>query len=216
ARTLATAAAGRHRAPPRPHAARRPGQFGPRPGAAHASLEFLQSSLSRGPPPMADDSESDSPELQKAKTFFQYGNDAAQKSNFDYAINMYREACKLVPDNMVYRQSLRGAQRRKFNGNPAKVGKLVGVRNQPILMQAKSARSKGRHPEALDLCEAAFINNPWDVGAARVAAEAAEQMGLGALAQWYVDSVQTVAKDAEFFRFAAHIHELNESWQKAI
>jgi tetratricopeptide (TPR) repeat protein len=161
-------------------------------------------------------SESDSPELQKAKTFFQYGNDAVHKSNFDYAINMYREACKLVPDNMVYRQSLRGAQRKKFNNDPKKVGKLVGMSNQPTLMKAKSARSKGRYPEALDICEDAFINNPWDVGAARVAAEAAEHMGLGSLAQWYVESVQTVARDVDFFKFSAHIHELNESWQKAI
>ena len=161
-------------------------------------------------------SESDSPEVQKAKTFFQYGNDAAQKSNFDYAINMYREACKGVPDNMVYRQALRGVQRKKFNNDPKQVGRLVGMTNQPILIKAKSARSKGKYPEALDLCEGAFINNPWDVGAARVAAEAADQMGLSALAQWYVESVQAVAKDADFFRFAGGIHESNKSWQKAI
>ena len=56
------------------------------------------------------------------------------------------------------------------------------------------------------MCEQAFLNNPWDVGAARVAAEAADQMGLTALAEWYVESVQAVAKDAEFFRFAAGVH----------
>ena len=92
-------------------------------------------------------SESDSPELQKAKTFFQYGNDAAMKSNFDYAIAMYRQACKLVPDSMLFRQSLRGIERKKFNGDPKEVGKLVGVKNQPLLMQAKSARSKGKFHE---------------------------------------------------------------------
>jgi tetratricopeptide (TPR) repeat protein len=165
---------------------------------------------------MSEDSGSDSPELQKAKTFFQYGNDAAMKSNLDYAIAMYRQACKLVPDNMMFRQSLRGVERKKFNGDPKSVGKLVGVKNQPLLMQARSARSKGRHPEALEHCEDAFANNPWDVGAARVAAEAAEGLGLGALSQWFLDSVQAVAKDADFFRFAAGIYETNESWAKAI
>src|SRR5262245_24541067 len=88
--------------------------------------------LSGGAPPMS--SESDSPEVQKAKTFFQYGNDAAQKSNLDYAINMYREACKLIPDNMVFRQALRGVQRKKFNNDPKQVGRLVGMTNQPILI----------------------------------------------------------------------------------
>ncbi len=39
-------------------------------------------------------SESESPDAQKAKTFFQYGNDATMKWNLDYAIAMYRQACK--------------------------------------------------------------------------------------------------------------------------
>src|SRR6202012_2122561 len=73
--------------------------------------------------------------------------------------------------------------------------------------------------DALEHCENAFANNPWDVGAARVGAEAAAQLNLGALAQWLLDSVQEVgakSKDADFFRFAAGIYEANETWHKAI
>jgi tetratricopeptide (TPR) repeat protein len=161
-------------------------------------------------------SESDSPELQKAKTFFQYGNDAAMKSNFDYAIDMYRQACKLVPDNMLFRQSLRSIERKKFNNDPSKVGMMAGARNQPVLLRARSARSKQNWAHALEICEEAFVNHPWDVSAARVAAEAAEGMGLLALAQWYVESVQNNSKDVDFFKFSAHIHEENQSWNKAI
>jgi tetratricopeptide (TPR) repeat protein len=161
-------------------------------------------------------SESDSADLQRAKTLFQYGNDATQKSNLDYAIDMYRQACKLAPDNMMFRQALRGVERRKFSNDPSKVGMLVGARNQPILMRARAARSKGNYHHALEVCEEALVNNPWDVGASRVAAEAAEQLGLNLVAQWYVESVQTVTKDADFLKFAARIHELNESWHKAI
>ena len=36
------------------------------------------------------------------------------------------------------------------------------------------------------------------------------------LAQWFVETVQAVTKDVDFIKFAAHIHEVNESWQKAI
>ncbi len=50
----------------------------------------------------------------------------------------------------------------------------------------------------------------------RDAAEAAEQLGFNNLAQWMVEAVQAQATDADFFRFAAHIHEINESWPKAI
>lgn len=164
-------------------------------------------------------SETESPEQQKAKTFFQYGNDAMMKGNLDYAIAMYRQATKLVPDNMMYRQSLRGAERKKFGNDPKKVGMLAGVKNQTTLMSAKSARSKGKHHEALESCEDAFANNPWDVAAARIAAEAAEGLELGGLSQWLLDSVQEVAakaKDSDFFRFAAGIYEANEAWHKAI
>lgn len=161
--------------------------------------------------------ESDTQDLAKARTFFQYGNDAAQKSNLDYAIDMYKQACKLAPGEMTFRLALRGAQRRKFNNDPSKVGRLVGARNQPIRFKAKSARSKENYALGLEICEDGFTHNPWDVGIAREAAESAEMLGYYRLAQWYLESVQSeAAKDADFFRHAAHVHELCEAWPKAI
>ena len=161
-------------------------------------------------------SESELPDTQKAKTFFQYGNDAALKSNLDYAVDMYKQACKLAPSNLSYRQALRGVQRRKFNNDPAKVGMLAGARNQPIRMRARSARSKGHQAQALEICEEAFSHNPWDTSTAREAAEAAEQLGFLPLAEWYIESVMAQAKDAEFFRQAAQVFERNQHWNKAI
>jgi tetratricopeptide (TPR) repeat protein len=161
-------------------------------------------------------SDSDKPDRQKAKTFFQYGNEAALKSNIDYAIDMYKQACKHAPDNLTYRQALRSAQRRKFDNDPSKVGRLVGARNQPIRMRARSARGKGHHAQALEICEEAFTHNPWDIAAAKEASEAAEQGGYLKLAEWLVESVMAQAKDAEFFRHAAQIFERNENWPKAI
>lgn len=161
--------------------------------------------------------ESDTQDVQKARTFFQYGNEAALKSNLDYAIDMYKQACKLSPDSLIFRQALRGVQRRKFNNEPSKVGRLAGARNQPIRMRARSARSKENYAQCLEICEEAFTNNPWDVATAREAAEAAEMLSYFPLAQWYLESIQTeVAKDAEFFRHIGHVHELNEAWAKAI
>ena len=130
---------------------------------------------------------------------------------------MYREACKLDPENLIFRQALRGIERRKFNNEPSKVGRLVGTKTQPIRMRARSAKSKGKEAEALAICEEAFAHNPWDVGTARDAAEAAEDLGYScARMQWYVESVQAVATDAEFFRHLAHVHEENHAYPKAI
>jgi tetratricopeptide (TPR) repeat protein len=162
--------------------------------------------------------ETESQDVQKARTFFQYGNEAALKSNLDYAIDMYKQACKLAPDNLIFRQALRGVQRRKFQNDASKVGRLVGARNQPIRMRARSARSKGNHAQCMEICEEAFTNNPWDVSAAREAAESAEMLSFFPMAQWYLESVQSEvgAKDAEFFRHIGHVHELCEAWPKAI
>ena len=157
------------------------------------------------------------PRLQKAQTFFQYATDAAFKSNFDYSIQMYKEACKLAPDELKYRQALRGVARRKFNNDPSKVGRLVGARTQPLRMQARSAKGKGNFAQALELCEESFAHNPWDTGTARDAADAAEGLGLKPLAQWLMESVHAQGEgDADFLRHEAHVHEINEAWHKAI
>src|SRR5208337_2941277 len=100
--------------------------------------------------------------------------------------------------------------------DPPKVGMLAGARNQLIRMRARSPRSKGNFAHVLDVCEEAFTHNPWDIAAAREASEAAEQLGFLILAEWYIESVQAQAKDADFFRHAARVHERNEHWLKAI
>jgi len=158
----------------------------------------------------------DGSKKQKAQTFFNYGNDASQKSNFAYAIQMYQEACKLSPETLLFRQALRGVERRKFDNDPAKVGMLVGARTQPIKLRARAARAQSKYAHAIELCEEAFVHNPWDVSAAREASEAAELAGYKGLAQWFMESVQQVATDADFFRHLARVHEANGAWQKAI
>ena len=100
------------------------------------------------------------PNLDKARAFFGYGNDAAQKGNDVYAAQMYKEACKLAPENLAYRQSLRGVQRRKFKNDPTKVGRMVGLTLQPLRMKIGAAKSRGRWSDMLDLCEEVFSSSP--------------------------------------------------------
>ncbi|MBX6311542.1 MAG: tetratricopeptide repeat protein [Isosphaeraceae bacterium] len=157
------------------------------------------------------------PRKQKAKAFFQYGNDAALKNNLDYAIQMYHEAAKLDPESLIYRQALRGVQRRKFGNEPSKVGRLVGARVQPIRLRIKAEKAKGNWSRILEMCEEAFQFNPWDVGTSRDFAEAAEHLGLKGLARWALEAVYVQAgDDVEFLRHIARVYELNEEWQRAI
>ncbi len=153
---------------------------------------------------------------ERAKSYFTYGNDAALKNNHDYAVNMYQSACKIEPDNLIYRQALRGIERRKFGNDPAKVGRMVGAKTGPIRLRGKAPRAQGKWKQVLEVCEEVFVHNPWDVAASREAAEAAEHLEYLPLAQWLLESVQTQATEAEFFRHLARIEEANNAWQKAI
>jgi tetratricopeptide (TPR) repeat protein len=153
---------------------------------------------------------------ERAKTYFQYGNDAALKNNHDYAVNMYQSACKIDPDNLIYRQALRGIERRKFGNDPAKVGKLVGAKTGPIRLRGKAPKAQGKWKQVLEVCEEVFVHNPWDVAAARDAAEAAEHLEFLPLAQWLLESVQAQATEAEFFRHLARVEEANSAWPRAI
>ena len=165
---------------------------------------------------MADSSEH-APESSRAQSFFQYGNDAALKNSFDYAISMYREALKLDQGNLQYRQALRGVQRRAFSNEPSKVGRLVGMRTQPLKAGMKTAKARGKWIDALEACEDIFKHNPWDVNATEDAADAASQLGLNPLAQWLLESVAGQAGESEgFFLHLARAYEANERWEQAI
>jgi tetratricopeptide (TPR) repeat protein len=153
----------------------------------------------------------------KAKAFFGYGNDAAQKGNYVYAAQMYKEACKAAPENLVYRQSLRGAQRRQFNNDPTKVGRMVGLKLQGLRMKIGIAKSRQKWAEVLDLCEEVFAQSPWDLDSSTNAAEAAENLGMKKIAQYLIEAVIPQGeKDERFLRSAAQAFEFAEDYQKAI
>ena len=153
----------------------------------------------------------------KAQTLFQYGNEAALKANLDYAIQMYKDACKLAPENLLYRQALRGVERRKFGNDPAKVSGMIGAKLQGVRHSIRAAKSRGNWGQVIELCEEAFLQSPWDVSGARAGAEAAEALGMKELARWYMESVYGQGEsDVEYLRHAAQVYELNEDWAKAI
>lgn len=165
---------------------------------------------------MSGESESH-PRRQKARAYFDRANEAALKDNFDYAIQMYQEACKLVPEELMFRQALRSVERKRFSNEPSKVSRLVVTKNQPIRLRAKADCARKNWSQALQVCEEAFVHNPWDVAASRIAAEAAENLNLPQVAIWLMESVLAQGgDDLHFLRHAAHVFELGGAWTKAI
>ncbi|MEM7811455.1 MAG: tetratricopeptide repeat protein [Planctomycetota bacterium] len=118
-----------------------------------------------------------------AGTCFEHGNKAMSKENWDYAISMFRQAAKLVPDNVVFRQSLRFSERKKYgdNGTGAKRAgvKLAGVKTK----LANAKRSKKW--DQVDLAaEEGLEINPWDAGLNAEIGNAAYERGFPEVAKF--------------------------------
>lgn len=116
-----------------------------------------------------------SPEDRLCAECFRRGTEAMQKQNWDYAIEMFGTCVNIKPDNLVYRQTLRGCQRQKYGDNKTGAGalqkaKLVGIRSR-----IKKARGKEDWKDMDKAVEEGLRINPWDASLNLDLAEAAEK-----------------------------------------
>jgi len=162
-------------------------------------------------------SEIDPKKLQRAKAYYETGLDAAQKRNFEYALQMLGDACRLFPTNLQFRQGLRAAQRLKYDNDPAKVGFMAKTRLQPVRGQIKVARTTSNWSRVMELCEDAFPLHPWDLGTSMDFAEASLELGAPDLAEWAMLTVADEAVDhLDYLRLMARVYEGVGKWSAAI
>jgi hypothetical protein len=64
---------------------------------------------------------------KKAGDCWKRGVEAIGKANWDYAIEMFREAVRLVPDNRMFRETLRGVEEKKY-AKPAPLESFIRFR----------------------------------------------------------------------------------------
>ncbi len=123
---------------------------------------------------------SDLPSDQKRKIAadcWMKGNQALAKANFDYAIEMYGKAVALAPDNLSFRQSLRGSEYKKYQDN--KTGaKLASVRLAGTRNSLRKLRGKQEWAAMDSVAEEGLILNPWDAGLNAAVGEACRNRGF--------------------------------------
>ncbi|MGZ0168054.1 MAG: tetratricopeptide repeat protein [Planctomycetales bacterium] len=92
---------------------------------------------------------------------FRRGTEAMQKENWDYAIQMFLQCVRMVPDNLLFRQTLRGCEKKKY-GNNKSGAKMSGMK----LMGPRGRIKKGQLKKEWNLvdqaCEEGLTINPWD------------------------------------------------------
>lgn len=121
---------------------------------------------------------------------FKKGTEAMAKQNWDYAIEMTGQAVKLDPGNLLFRQTLRGCERRKY---PKGTGaKMAGMRLMGVKGSIKKARLTKNWTQLDQSAEEGLTLVPWDAELNADAGEATSHLGHTDVAvqcyKWAVES----------------------------
>jgi tetratricopeptide (TPR) repeat protein len=158
-----------------------------------------------------------SPEkIKMAAACWVRGNEAVPKENWDYAIQMYATSVKLVPDNLMYRQSLRFTEYKKYdnNGSGAKMSgmKLMGPRTT-----IKKCRM-GKDWKGVDeAAEEGLKVNPWDAQLGADVGDACLEMGYQECAIFaYEESLKVDKTNVPVNKSLAGLLEERGEYQRAV
>jgi tetratricopeptide (TPR) repeat protein len=147
---------------------------------------------------------------------FERASEAFASGNFDYALPLLLDCCRLDPANLPYRQALRRAQRARY-GNNLRGHWLAWLTTWPGKLRLKSALRAGDHRKVLDLGELVLQRNPWDRTAQMVMAEAAEELEQVDLAVWLLESARhSRERDTILARRLANLYEQRGEFSRAI
>ncbi|MBI5760005.1 MAG: tetratricopeptide repeat protein, partial [Planctomycetales bacterium] len=146
---------------------------------------------------------------------FTAGNNALGKGNFDYAINMYLTCVKQDPGNVVYRQTLRGAEKKMYgdNGTGAKMAsmKLMGPSGK-----AKKARLQKDWKTLAEAAEEGLAVNPWHAGFNADLGDACRELGYAEVAIFaYEDSIKADGTNKDVLRSLGKLFESRSQFPQA-
>lgn len=163
-----------------------------------------------------------SPEEQRkrklASDCFKKATEAMQKQNWEYAVEMFITCVKLVPDNLMYRQSLIGCLRKKYKDNKTGASmaflKLSGIRSK-----IKKARGAKNWVD-LDLAaQEGLTVNPWDGQFNADVGEATRERGFLEISQFAYEtatSADSAPENKEFLTSLAEVYELRKNFNAAV
>jgi len=141
---------------------------------------------------------------------------AMAKEDWDFAIEMLSQSVKLVPENLLYRQNLRGCEYRKYGNNK------TGARfSAPRLMGIKSKiglAKRSKNWETVDQeAEKGLLLNPWDAQLSADVAEACRERGFNEIAVFsYEKALEMDGNNKDFLKNIADLYEERGEYDKAI
>jgi tetratricopeptide (TPR) repeat protein len=149
---------------------------------------------------------------------FRKGNDAMEKRNFDYAVKMHSSAVQLVPDNLMFRQTLRGCERYLY-GNNKKGARFsrMRLRLKGIRGKIRKARSKSDWTALDQAAEAGLTLNPWNAQLNADMGDACFNLGYTELAEFgFKNAVDNDPENRRFLEKLGDVLELRGNYSQAI
>jgi len=147
---------------------------------------------------------------------FLKGNQALQKENFDYAIEMYTKAVRLAPDNLAFRQALRGTEYKKYDNNKSGV-KFAGVRLTGTRNTIRKIRGKKEWSSMDQAAEEGLMLNPWDGGLNAAVGEACHNQDYLEIADFaYQCAVDSDPENKDYLQSLMEINEARGNYKRAI
>lgn len=163
-----------------------------------------------------------SPEEQRkrklASDCLKRATEAMAKQNWEYAVEMFITCVKLVPDNLMYRQSLTGCLKKKYKENKSGASmsflKVSGIRSR--IKKAKGAKNWAD----MDLAAVEGLTvNPWDGQFNADVGEATRERGFLEIAQFAYEtatSQDSSPDNKDFLTALADIYEMRKNFDAAV
>jgi tetratricopeptide (TPR) repeat protein len=144
------------------------------------------------------------------------GSEAMLKQNWDYAIDMFRQSIKMCPENLMYRQSLRGCEERKYNNNGSGASmsgmKLMGTRTS-----IKKLRFQKKWPDIEQAAEDGLAVNPWDPQLNADLGDALREQQFIEIATWaYERAVKGDENNKDYNRALGNLYEERGNFDNAV
>lgn len=144
------------------------------------------------------------------------GSEAMAREDWDFAIAMYSQSVTLDPENLVYRQSLRGCECRKF-GNNKTGAKMAGTRLMGTRGMIKKARMQKNWEQVDHQAEAGLQLNPWDAQLNADVGEACRERGFDEVAVYAFErAFEADQNNKDYLKALADLYEERGEYDKAI
>lgn len=105
------------------------------------------------------------------------------KQNYEYSCQMFRTAIDLVPDNLLWRQSLRAVTEKRYNNNGTGAA-MAGMKLRSTKSAIQQYRRQGNWMAVAKLCEDGLAINPWGLELNANLGDAAHILGWVEIARW--------------------------------